>query len=359
MKTPSPLRRLKIRRNTVTLALALSLTVMCILLLTIGVVFLLVFILDKAGVLYAWESAAMTRPLPFLLIVQGISLILGILFTFFLGRIPLHPIVKIIEAMNSLAEGDFSKRLHLKKPFSKISALADFTESFNTMAAELEHTEILRKDFINNFSHEFKTPIVSIAGFAKLLRRGSLSREEQAEYLEIIEKESLRLSTLAANTLTVSKLENQNTLGDVSTFNLSEQIRSCILLLENKWTVKNLDMDPDFDEFYFSGDEEMMSQVWLNLLDNAVKFSPECGRVHIFISRLEGFLSVSVSNAGEIPADKLPYIFQKFYQADESHSVQGNGIGLAIVERIVHLHGGSVSVSSSDGETAFTVMLPA
>ena len=228
------------------------------------------------------------------------------------------------------------------------------------MAEDLENTEMLRSDFINNFSHEFKTPIVSISGFAKLLKHGDLTEEQKAEYIGIIAEESSRLASMATNVLNLTKVENQTILTGQTTFNLSEQIRGCILLLESKWSAKNIEFHIDFDEYDVYANEEMLKQVWINLIDNAVKFSPDYGIVSVGISENNGLITVSVTNSGtDIPTESIDRIFNKFYQADESHSSEGNGIGLAIVKQAVKLHGGTVAADSRKGRTTFTVMLPA
>jgi len=294
-----------------------------------------------------------------LLIMAVSSIVVGTLLTFFTRTLPLGPLNRTINQMNRLASGDYSARIMLRKPFCNSPDLSEFADSFNKMAQELENTELLRTDFINSFSHEFKTPIVSIAGFAKLLRRGNLSAEQQHEYLAIIEDESLRLAAMASNMMQLSKLENQEILTNISTFNLSEQLRSCMLLLEKQWSAKNIIPDMEFPECDLQGNEEMLRQVWINLFDNAIKFSPEQGDVIVRIDQQQDSISVSIINSGnDIPAEKLPRIFQKFYQADESHTQQGHGIGLAIVKRIAELHNGSVTAESSNGITAFCVTLP-
>jgi signal transduction histidine kinase len=237
-------------------------------------------------------------------------------------------------------------------------AVTGIRDSFNKLAEELEHTEVLRNDFINNFSHEFKTPIVSIAGFAKLLRRGNLTEAQREAYLISIEEESKRLSYMATNVLNLSKVESQTILTDVTVFNLSEQIRSAVLLLEGKWSEKSIELQLDFREYTVEGNEEMLKQVWINLIDNAIKFSPRCGTVILDIQDGGETLSVSVSNTGsEIPAEQMGKIFGKFYQADESHATEGNGIGLAVVKRVVELHMGSIEVCSEGGMNTFTVEL--
>jgi signal transduction histidine kinase len=261
--------------------------------------------------------------------------------------------------MNRLASGDFKARLEIEGPLAKHSAVKEVTDSFNRMAEELQSTEMLRSDFINNFSHEFKTPIVSIAGFAKLLRRGSLPAEKQEEYLAIIETESMRLSQMATNVLNLTKVENQTILTDVTEYNLSEQIRSCILLLSEKWEQKNIEYALDFNEYTIHANEELLKQVWINLLGNAVKFTPVGGLIEVRITEQENNITVSVRNTGsEIAPEHQERIFNKFYQADESHASEGNGIGLAIVKRVVELHEGEISVSSGSGSTTFTVTLP-
>ncbi len=261
--------------------------------------------------------------------------------------------------MNKLASGDFSAKLTFEKPLASHPAFLELSERFNKMARELGSTEMLRTDFVNNFSHEFKTPIVSIAGFAKLLKKGNLSDEQRDEYISIIEEESLRLSYMANNVLNLTRVENQTILTDLTTFNLSEQIRSCILLLESKWTKKNIEFEPDFDEIDICANEELLKQIWINIIDNAIKFSPENAAVKINIHAGPNNLRVSIANTGStISKEHASRIFNKFYQADESHSSEGNGVGLAIVKRITDLHSGRVYVESKENNTVFFVELP-
>lgn len=287
------------------------------------------------------------------------SIVIVFLITAFTGKISLTPFTRIINQLDRLAKGDFTARLHFGKPIGSHPTFRQVEQSFNRAAEELENTEMLRSDFINNFSHEFKTPIVSIAGFAKLLRHGNLTDEQKEEYLAIIEEESLRLSAMANNVLNLTKVENQKILTQVTKYNLSEQIRAAVLLLADKWTPKNLSMDMDFGEYLIRANEELLKQVWINLLDNAIKFSEENGTISVSITEDDAHISIAVSNHGKaIPQDRIPHIFNKFYQADESHSSEGNGIGLAVVKKICDLHGGTVSVESSCLITTFTVVLP-
>jgi signal transduction histidine kinase len=231
---------------------------------------------------------------------------------------------------------------------------AEIVERFE----ELENTEVLRSDFINNFSHEFKTPIVSIAGFAKLLKKGNLSEKEKAEYIDIIEKESLRLSYLATNVFNLTKIENQTILTEINEYNPAEQIRHCVLLLENKWSEKEIDFNIELEDILISANEELMDQVWINLLDNAIKFSESKSTIDIKMKKEKTSTSFTITNKGvTISKDNIDRIFRKFYQADESHAAEGNGVGLAIVKKIIELHKGKITVESENGVTSFTVII--
>jgi len=353
MKKQSP----EERKQRLSLTLMFAGLVFVFLFATMLLIVVAIMILIHVGVLRIGESNLRTDG--FIMIIALISIVAGTILAATVGNLPLRPVNNIINAMNRLATGDFHTRLSFQGKFFGKGVAKELEDSFNKMAAQLESTELLRSDFINNFSHEFKTPIVSIAGFAKLLQRGNLSPEEQKEYLSIIEDESLRLSAMATNVLNLTRVENQKILTEVKEYNLSEQLRNCVLLLENKWSRKNLEMSLDFDEHLICANEELMKQVWVNLMDNAVKFSPEGGNVEVAIFEDSDSVSVSFSNTGSaIPAVSRDRIFQKFYQADESHATEGNGIGLAVVEKIVTLHGGSVNVDSRTGRTVFTVTLP-
>ena len=347
----------KKRRLGLTLLIAALVFVIQIfaVLIAVGMIALLM----HTGLIKEFSKEVLT-PKGTLLLMSVISVCAGIVVAALSGKFYLQPVNRFIDQMNRLAAGDFKARIHFGKPIGSHPAFQEIEGSFNKMAEELESTEMLRSDFINNFSHEFKTPIVSITGFAKLLKHGDLSPEQQKEYLDIIESEALRLAAMATNVLDMTKVENQTILSDVTRFNLSEQIRSCVLLLlEGKWAKKEIDFSVGFDEHMIMANEELMKHVWINLLDNAIKFSPEGGTVEVSIREQADTLAVTVSNQGnEIPKEQHGKIFHKFYQADESHSAEGNGIGLALVKKITELHEGEVTVKSEKGITAFTVVLP-
>lgn len=333
------------------LTLLFSLTVFVILAITMSVVGVAVYFLHRTGFF------SPPRIGTFLGIVAISSIVVGTVISLFASRIPLKPISQIIYAMNLLAAGHYETRLSLG--IHDMGIAADLEESFNIMAEELQNTEMLRSDFVNDFSHEFKTPLVSIRGFARLLQKGTLSEEKEREYLGIIVSESTRLADMASEVLDLTRLENQGILTDLTEYNLSEQLRECILLLERKWTKKELEISADFGEYRIRGNQEMLRRVWINLLDNAVKFSTPGGMIEISVREEREGLYVSVSNDGQpIPEEERERIFRKFYQADRSRASRGNGIGLAIVRRIVELHGGQVWADSVSGRTVFTVRLP-
>lgn len=309
----------------------------------------------RLGFITLSEKSAPNGIVVGLLINTLVSATLGTFFGFIVSSIPLNPIHKLISGMDELASGNYKKRLHL----GNAVIAKEISRSFNTLAEELENTEMLRSDFINNFSHEFKTPIVSIAGFAKVLRKGNLNEKQRQEYLSVIEEESMRLSDMATNVLNLTNVENQAILTNISEFNLSEQLRICVLLLEEKWSRKELEFSLEFNEHTISGNEELLKQIWINLIDNAIKFSSEKSMVQIDITESGDTVSVTIANMGStISEDDRKKIFNKFYQADKSHSSMGSGIGLAIVKRAVNLHSGDISVKSSGNMTAFTVTLP-
>ena len=348
---------IKKQLQRVSLMLILAVIVFCVLWIAILLAMLLVALMIRFHVFQGVSDEI--RISNIMLVVALTSLVMGAALVILLGMIPQQPINKFIDGLNSLAEGNFKTRLHYKGTLANHPTIVEITDSFNKLAGELEQTEMLRSDFINNFSHEFKTPIVSISGFAKLLQKGNLTEEQKLQYLNAIEEESMRLSYMATNILNMTKIENQEILTDITKFNLSEQIRFAVLLLEDQWSKKDIELQLDFDEYEIEANEELLVQVWINLVGNAVKFAPTGATIGVDICATAESYIVSVSNTGsEIPPDKQKKIFNKFYQADESHAQEGNGIGLAIVKKIVDLHTGWVSLKSEKGTTIFIVELP-
>ena len=275
-------------------------------------------------------------------------------------RIWVGRITRISQAMRDIAKGNFKKRVPEKNETEAITEIGDLERSFNQMAQNLEGIEMFRNDFINNFSHEFKTPIVSIRGFARQLQSGNLTDEQRKEYIDIIVSESERLSVMSQNVLLLSKLENQTIVSEKTEFYLDEQIRKCILLLEKFWSEKDIELDIDLDEIKYEFNEEMLSHVWINLISNAIKFTPKGGKIRCSLKLVEGTTVFEIEDSGNGMSDDVKArIFEKFYQGDSSHSTSGNGIGLNIVQRIVTLAGGNIAVESEEQKGAkFTVYLP-
>jgi len=292
---------------------------------------------------------------PMLLVLMCI-LFAALLTTGFGGR-QVRPIHKVNMAMKKVSKGDFSILLDENEGVGEIRELIS---SYNHMAQELSSIEMFRTDFINNFSHEFKTPIVSIRGFAKQLEREDLTDEQRREYTRIIAAEAERLANMSSNVLLLTKLENQQIITDKTKYRLDEQLRSCILLLEKQWSEKDLELSLDLDELDYTGNEEIMSHIWVNLISNAIKFSPAGGTLEVGCMQVQDFIVVHVRDQGEgMDAATQARIFEKFYQGDTAHATEGNGLGLSLVKRIVDLCRGKITVQSSPGNgTCFSVYLP-
>ncbi|MBO5557434.1 HAMP domain-containing sensor histidine kinase [Ruminococcus sp.] len=284
------------------------------------------------------------------------SILLGTIITTFVGRTMLQPIHDLSMATSEVARGNFSVRVRE----NGADEYGILQRNFNKMAQELSGIETLRGDFISNVSHEFKTPLASIQGFAKLLQDPLLSSADRAEYTQIIIDETSRLSKLSSNILSLTKLENQTTIGKKKRFRIDEQIRKIILMLEPEWSKKDIDMDIDLEDIIYVGNEDLMGQIWQNIINNAIKFTPQNGIIKVNLFRGgNGIVTKIWDNGPQIPADKKDKIFEKFYQGDRSRATEGNGLGLALVKRIVDLADGKISVDNPfEGGVVFTVELP-
>lgn len=285
-----------------------------------------------------------------------ISIIIGTTLSFFMSHFPLRPLHTLIQAIHEVSAGNYEVKIHLEHP----KEFQELSECFNQMTEDLSGTEMFRSDFINNFSHEFKTPIVSILGFARLLKSQNLDMAQSQEYLDIIIEESQRLSELSATVLSLSKVESLTLLTDKTAYSLSEQIRESLLLLESKWEKKRISFDINLEEVMIRADGPLLKQVWMNLLDNAIKFSPAEECIIVALRSDNRNAVVSVKDHGIGMADNTQrFIFDKFYQGDTSHHMEGNGLGLPLVKRILELHKGTVAVKSQAGRgSTFIVRLP-
>ena len=268
----------------------------------------------------------------------------------------IRPIKKVSRATKLVARGDFDIQLDTKS----IDEVGQLIENFNRMTAALKKNEYLRKDFVSSVSHEFKTPITSIEGFARLLKSQDLTPGQMEEYTDIIIKETGRLTNLSSNLLKLSMLDN-NSLKSVKTvFFLDEQIRNVILLLENQWADKELELNIELEEISFWGNEELLFQVWLNVIQNAVKFSDMGKSIDITAQNMGAQIEVTVRDYGiGISEESQAHIFDRFYKADASRSKSGYGLGLSIAKRIIEIEHGSITVESAKGRgTVFTIRLP-
>ena len=346
------LKRRKKRRYTTRLTFKLALMVL--------IVFVIAEALTFTGAIIIGYLGGGTNDTTSLFASIGASIVIGGLLAIIAGNIVLHPLAELIKATRKVTQGDYTAHLEMSwKEKYTVAELNQLISMFNEMTEELSRTEMFRKDFIANFSHEFKTPLASICGFARQLHEGGLTPEQQKEFSKIILDEAEYLSVLSANTLLLTNMENRDIISDKTAFSLDEQLRNCMLKLEPRWAEKNIEIDMDLDEAEFFWNEQLLAHVWNNLFDNAVKFTPENGIICVKCREGSGVITVRVQNSGDaIPAEALPHIFEKFYQADASHATKGNGLGLPLVKKVLSLCGGQISVHSTEDQgTEFTVTL--
>ncbi len=293
---------------------------------------------------------------PLELELLGSCLLIGILVTSQLSKFFFNPIKKLRGAMDKIADGDFSVRLEEKSTSKEIM---EIYTGFNLMAHELSGTEILQTDFASNVSHEFKTPINAIEGYSTLLQDSDNLSEYQREYVDKILFNTQRLSSLVGSILLLSKLENQQIPTNKTEYRLDEQIRQSIVALEPAWAAKDIEFDVELDRVDYLGNEPMMRHVWDNLLSNAIKFSPESGAVKLQLIKKMKKLTFTVEDQGPGLTDEaLRHIFDKFYQGDTSHKQEGNGLGLALVKRILTIENGQITAENrKEGGCRFTVTL--
>ncbi len=270
----------------------------------------------------------------------------------------------MIDVLGQIAQGNFNAKLFvndkhahdLDHPFSQL------VNSVNNMAEQLQRMEQMRQEFVSNVSHEIQSPLTSINGFAKALRSTALSVEEREHYLDIIEAESQRLSKLSDNLLKLTSLESEHHPFELRTYRLDKQLRSIILAAEPQWRAKHMELDVDLVDVSIQADEELLSQVWVNLLNNSIKFTPNRGTVRIRLQQDEQSALVCFSDTGPgIAPGEKERIFERFYKVDKSRNraIGGSGLGLSIVQKIVQLHHGTIEVESEVGNGAqFSIRLP-
>ncbi|MBA4544325.1 MULTISPECIES: cell wall metabolism sensor histidine kinase WalK [Thermoactinomyces] len=266
------------------------------------------------------------------------------------------------DALRQIAKGNFRVKLNAQKLTEQNHPFGKIFDSINHMAEELNRMEQMRQEFISNVSHEIQSPLTSIRGFANALQNDQLSPEARWRYLKIIEKESTRLSKLSENLLKLTSLESANHPFDPKPYRLDKQLRQVILSLEPQWEEKSMEMDISLDELRIVADEDLMNQLWVNLISNSIKFTPEGGCIKIQLRQKGKFAEVILADTGiGIAEEDQAHIFDRFYKADKSRnrSVGGSGLGLAIVKKIIDMHGGKIEVESRLGEgTKMIVTIP-
>ena len=300
-------------------------------------------------------------PVKITLIALGISYVTSGIFSIVLNKNILKPLKELTTATKEIASGNFNIKVdNVLNPFNQSSELGTLVDGFNNMADELKSTEMFRNDFIHNFSHEFKTPIISIRGFARQLYQGNLTEEQEREFAKIIMDESEQLANMSSNVLLLTKLENQGIVTDKTHFSLDEQLRNCLILFEEQWSSKNLNLDLDLEQITIYQNAEILSHVWKNLISNAIKFSKQDGFLNIKCKKTADHIHISIEDTGAgMTEETMGQIFDKFYQGDTSHSTPGNGLGLPLTKRIVEVMGGKIYVKSTYGKgSTFTVHLP-
>ncbi len=334
--------------------LYLALIVIATIIGILVVVFFVAFLLYQSGHSVTREKGIVGTPF-FLILLFGLLISAGV--SLFLAKNVMKPIEELRFSLKRVANGDFSVRLERR---TRLEPIAEMNADFNSMVKELSGIETLRSDFVANVSHEFKTPLSAIEGYAMLLQNTKLTEERRREYTEKIIANTHALSTLTGNILKLSKLENQESVTDKRKFRLDEQLRLVLLNLESEWTAKNIELDIDLQDVVYYGNESWLYLVWYNLIGNAIKFSSKDGRIEVRLICDAEKATICVKDYGcGMDAEAQKHIFDKFYQADRTHSGEGNGLGLALVKRIVALCEGEIFEESQKGKGAtFTVHLP-
>ena len=284
------------------------------------------------------------------------SAILGVGLAFLITKVTIGKISEINESINKLAEGDFTVRM---APITKNPHVNSAITNFNEMVKQLNSVAVLKNDFVSSFTHEFKTPISSIKGYAELLECSDNLTKEQKEYLRIIIEESKGLSALSENTLKLARLDNQVEVTQKETFSLDGQIEDCILSLDGQLKERGVEIDLKLKPLKIKSDSYLLREVWINLLSNAIKYSKKGGKIFVKTYREKDKIVVSIKDNGiGMDNETKKHIFEKFYQADKYYGGKGLGLGLSIVKRILELVKGSIECESELGlGTEFKVYL--
>lgn len=312
-----------------------------------------------ASGMYVLEHLQVVRKLSLSALVAliAVALVTISLMSYFVGRRILAPMVKLSKASKEVARGNYNITV---SDSSKLEEVQTTFRNFNAMVRQLGSVATLSNDFVSNVSHEFKTPLTAIEGYAMLLQDASLNDAEREEYAEKILYNTRRLTTLVGNILTLSKIENEHLAPQYTSYRLDEQIRQTVVMLEPEWNAKDISFDVELDEVSISACESLLLHVWTNLIGNAIKFSPEHSRIEIRLLEQKECVVFTVRDHGcGMSEDVIRHAFEKFYQGDTSHKSEGNGLGLPMVKRIVELSDGLIEIESTVNNGAlFRVILP-
>jgi len=305
------------------------------------------------------EQKVVSFALSLLIFVFAINLIIGAMIILVAARYIVKPLLGMKVAAERMAKGEFDIELKWAKRKDELGRLA---QSINGMASQLGQLEAMRQDFVSNVSHEIQSPLTSISGFSEALRQSDLTAEERNRYLTIIRNESERLSRLSDNLLKLAALDSRNHPFEPRIFDLDEQLRKAVVASEPQWAAKSIEWSLRLPKTKIEADEDQMNQVWVNLIGNAVKFTPEGGKISLSLDKNTEHVEVVVSDTGiGIPIAERNKVFERFYKADRSHNKKkpGSGLGLAIVKKIVSMHRGDVVLKGNpDGGTTAVVTLP-
>lgn len=332
-------------------------TMRLIFILFIIIELLIIDLIATAFVVLAADYVPIVQQIPEFVWLILLSIVLGSALSAFLAKFFFDPVSKLCEALCRVSQGDFSVQLNTKHIFPEIRQI---NQDFNAMTKELSSTEILKTEFVSNVSHEFKTPINAIEGYATLLQGTDMSASpEQQAYIEKILFNTSRLSSLVGNILLLSKVDNQGIQSNTSTYRLDEQIRQSIVLLEPRWMEKENEFDVDLDRIEYTGNENLLMHVWNNLIENAIKYGPQQGKITIKLVEWDDTVIFTIDDEGPgIPEEDQQHIFDRFYQVDNSRKTEGNGLGLALVKQILSKSGGSITVANlPEKGTRFSVYL--
>ena len=344
---------LRVINNYVVFFLVVAFAVTCCMLLFVNT------LANSMGLVFTPENIAGAAKLTFGNVVL-ITVLFGTIDYLRRRAMVERPVKRITEAAEKIMQGDFTVRIRPVKGIPDETGFNRIIECLNKLTQELSGTETLRTDFIANVSHELKTPLAVMGNYATMLQRPGITEEEKNEYAKAISEASRRLAQLITNILKLNKLENQQIFPKHTEFDLGEQLCQCLLQFEDAWERKDLQIETDIQEdVAIRSDEELLSLVWNNLFSNAVKFTPEGGTVSLGLREEGEWVVVTVSDTGcGMKPETGKHIFEKFYQGDTSHATQGNGLGLALVKRVVDILGGEIGVRSVYGQgSTFTVKI--